>query len=137
MEAYGAILNLVVPVFFLLYFVEKFVAWRRGEKVIRGMDSISSFSSGITNVVKDILGLSLGILSYQWLVERVALVHIEATWLVYVVAFFAVDFQGYWVHRWSHEINFLWNRHIIHHSREEFNLSCALRQSISTFVNYF
>ncbi|HRI61581.1 MAG TPA: sterol desaturase, partial [Saprospiraceae bacterium] len=62
MEAYGAILNLVVPIFFLLYFVEKFVAWRRGEKVIRGLDSISSFSSGITNVVKDVLGLSVGIL---------------------------------------------------------------------------
>jgi hypothetical protein len=31
----------------------------------------------------------------------------------------------------------LWNRHIIHHSSEEFNLSCALRQSISSFVNYF
>jgi len=31
----------------------------------------------------------------------------------------------------------LWNRHIIHHSSEEFNLSCALRQSISAFVNYF
>ena len=41
------------------------------------------------------------------------------------------------MHRWSHEINFLWNRHIIHHSSEEFNLSCALRQSISAFVNYF
>ncbi|MCK6694960.1 MAG: sterol desaturase family protein, partial [Thermoanaerobaculia bacterium] len=137
MEAYGAILNLVIPVFFILYFIEKIVAWRRGAHVIRGLDSVSSFSSGITNVVKDVLGLSVGILSYQWLVNKVALVHIEATWLVYAAAFLVVDFQGYWVHRWSHEINFLWNRHIIHHSSEEFNLSCALRQSISTFINYF
>jgi sterol desaturase/sphingolipid hydroxylase (fatty acid hydroxylase superfamily) len=137
MEAYGAILNLVVPIFFLLYFIEKIVAWRRGEKVIRGLDSISSFSSGITNVVKDVLGLSVSIVTYQWLVERVALAHIEASWLVFAVAFMAVDFQGYWVHRWSHEINFLWNRHIIHHSSEEFNLSCALRQTVSSFVNYF
>jgi sterol desaturase/sphingolipid hydroxylase (fatty acid hydroxylase superfamily) len=137
MEAYGAILNLVIPVFFFLYFLEVLVARRRGAAVIRGLDSISSFSSGITNVVKDVLGLSVGILSYYWLVEKIALVHLEATWLVYAVAFLVVDFQGYWVHRWSHEINFLWNRHIIHHSSEEFNLSCALRQSISTFVNYF
>ena len=137
MEAYGAILNLVIPVFFFLFFIETIVAWRRGEQVIRGLDSISSFSSGITNVVKDVLGLSVGILSYYWLVEHIALVHIEASWALYLIAFFVVDFQGYWVHRWSHEINFLWNRHIIHHSSEEFNLSCALRQSISTFVNYF
>ncbi len=137
METYGAVLNWVIPVFFLLYFIEVIVAWRRGAQVIRGLDSVSSFSSGITNVVKDVLGLSIGILSYGWLVKHVALVHIEATWLVYVIGFIAVDFQGYWVHRWSHEINFLWNRHIIHHSSEEFNLSCALRQSISNVFNYF
>lgn len=137
MEAYGAVLNLVIPIFFLLYFIETIVAWRRGEQVIRGLDSISSFSSGITNVVKDVLGLSVGILSYNWLVDRIALVQLEASWQLYLVAFLVVDFQGYWVHRWSHEINFLWNRHIIHHSSEEFNLSCALRQTISAFVNYF
>jgi hypothetical protein len=41
------------------------------------------------------------------------------------------------VHRWSHHINLFWNLHIIHHSSEEFNLACALRQSISMFVNPF
>lgn len=137
MEAYGAILNIVIPIFFILFFLETIVAWRRGEQVIRGLDSISSFSSGITNVVKDVLGLSVGILSYYWLVDKLALMHIEASWAMYAIAFVVVDFQGYWVHRWSHEINFLWNRHIIHHSSEEFNLSCALRQTVSSFVNYF
>ena len=48
-----------------------------------------------------------------------------------------LDFAGYWVHRWSHHINIFWNLHIIHHSSEEFNLACALRQSISNFVNIF
>ena len=51
MEAYGAILNLVVPIFFLLFFIEKGFEWYLGKKVIRGLDSVSSFSSGITNVV--------------------------------------------------------------------------------------
>lgn len=137
MEAYAAALNVTVPIFLALFLVEMFVAHRRGLHVIRGLDSVSSFSSGITNVVKDVLGLSIGILSYGWMVEHLALTHIRATWAVYAVAFVAVDFQGYWVHRWSHEINFLWNRHIIHHSSEEFNLSCALRQSVSVVFNYF
>ncbi|MFT3703344.1 MAG: sterol desaturase family protein [Agriterribacter sp.] len=48
-----------------------------------------------------------------------------------------LDFSGYWVHRISHEYNFFWNNHIIHHSSEEFNLACALRQSISGFVRIF
>ncbi len=137
METYGKVLNIVIPIFFLLYAIEVIVARMRDQKVIRSMDSISSFSSGITNVVKDVLGLSLSIITYGWLVGKVAIIHLEASWLLYVVGFIAVDFQSYWVHRWAHEINFLWNRHIIHHSSEEYNLSCALRQSISTWINYF
>lgn len=138
MEAYGTILNIVMPIFVILFLVEKVVEWYRGANVIRGLDSVSSFSSGITNVVKDVLGVGISVITYQWLVERVALTHLAANsvW-AYLVAFIVVDFQGYWIHRWSHEINFLWNRHIIHHSSEEFNLSCALRQSISSFINYF
>ena len=46
-------------------------------------------------------------------------------------AFLVQDFTGYWMHRLNHRVNIFWNRHIIHHSSEEFNLSCALRQSIS------
>ncbi len=137
METYGKLLNIAVPVFLALFAIEWIIDWRRGHKVIRNMDSISSLSSGMTNVVKDILGISISILTYSWLVEKVAVTRIENSALVYIIAFLAVDFQGYWVHRWSHEINFLWNRHIIHHSSEEFNLACALRQSISGFINYF
>ena len=40
----------------------------------------------------------------------------------------ALDFSGYWIHRFEHTINVFWNRHIIHHSSEEYNLACALRQ---------
>lgn len=137
MAAYGAILNIIVPIFFLLYFIEQGFEWYLGKKVIRGLDSISSFSSGVTNVVKDVLGMTISIITYGWLVDKVAITQIEATWAVYAIGFIAVDFQGYWTHRWHHQINFLWNRHIIHHSSEEFNLSCALRQSVSAFVNYF
>lgn len=40
-----------------------------------------------------------------------------------------VDFCYYWFHHLSHEVNFLWVAHIVHHQREEYNLSVALRQS--------
>ncbi len=36
----------------------------------------------------------------------------------------------------NHRINFFWNRHVIHHSSEEFNLACALRQSISDNIKF-
>ena len=101
------------------------------------MDMISSLSSGITNVTKDVLGLSIGIISYSWLVDHLAIVHVPGGWLTYLVAFLALDFSGYWTHRIAHQYNFFWNNHIVHHSSEEFNLACALRQSISTIVRLF
>lgn len=135
METYGKILVIAMPVFLLLVLLEKWYGWRRGFDTVRNMDMVSSLSSGITNVTKDVLGLTLTILAYDWLMPMVAFTHIEATWLTYVIAFVALDFAGYWVHRLSHEINFFWNKHLVHHSSEEFNLACALRQSISTFIN--
>lgn len=135
METYGKILVIAMPVFLILVLFEKWYGLRRGFDTVRNMDMVSSLSSGITNVTKDVLGLSVTIIAYDWLVGKVALTEIKAGWLTYLVAFIALDFSGYWVHRLSHEINFFWNKHLIHHSSEEFNLACALRQSISSFVN--
>lgn len=135
METYGKILVIAMPVFLLLVLFEKWYGWRKGFDTVRNMDMVSSLSSGITNVTKDVLGLSITIIGYNWLVGKVALTEIKAGWLTFLVAFIALDFSGYWVHRLSHEINIFWNKHLIHHSSEEFNLACALRQSISSFFN--
>lgn len=137
MEAYGKILLYAMPAFLALVLFEKWYGWRKGNDTVRTNDMISSLSSGVTNVTKDVLGLSVAIISYEWLVNRIAIVHMQSTWLVYLIAFIALDFAGYWVHRISHEYNLFWNNHIIHHSSEEFNLACALRQSVSVVVKIF
>jgi sterol desaturase/sphingolipid hydroxylase (fatty acid hydroxylase superfamily) len=137
MEAYGKILLIAMPAFLLLVLFEKWWGWRKGNDTVRTNDMISSLSSGVTNVTKDVLGVGLVVISYEWLVGKIALGHIEASWLVYTVAFFALDFAGYWSHRIQHEYNLFWNVHIIHHSSEEFNLACALRQTISTLVKVY
>jgi sterol desaturase/sphingolipid hydroxylase (fatty acid hydroxylase superfamily) len=137
METYGKILLIAMPAFLLLVLFEKWYGWRKNKDTMRNMDMISSLSSGVTNVTKDVLGLSISILAYGWLARNIIIYQVESTWLTYVVAFVALDFAGYWVHRWSHHINLFWNLHIIHHSSEDFNLACALRQSISMFVNPF
>ncbi|MBY5950198.1 sterol desaturase family protein [Algoriphagus marincola] len=137
MESYGKILLIAMPAFFVLVLFEKFWGVWKGNDTVPVNDMISSLSSGITNVTKDVLGLSIVIISYDWLFSKFAIFQIEATWLVYVIAFFALDFAGYWTHRIAHEYNLFWNNHIIHHSSEEFNLACALRQSISSIVKIF
>ena len=126
-----------MPVFLLLVLFEKWVGWYKGNDTVRNMDMISSLSSGVTNVTKDVLGLSIALISYEWLVNRIALTHINATWVTYIIAFIVLDFAGYVVHALDHKVNFFWNSHIIHHSSEEFNLACALRQSISVFFRLF
>jgi alkylglycerol monooxygenase len=137
LETYGKILLIAMPAFLFFVLLENWWSWYKNKDTVRNMDMVSSLSSGITNVTKDVLGLSISIITYAWLMSKVAIVHVQSTLLTYVIAFIVLDFAGYWMHRWSHHINFFWNLHIIHHSSEEFNLACALRQSISTVVNFF
>ncbi|MFW0736161.1 sterol desaturase family protein [Flavobacterium sp. T12S277] len=137
MEEYGKILIIATPVFLALIIIEKLYGIYKKNDTAPLIDSVSSISSGITNSVKDVLGLSLTFISYEWMVSKIALYHLEANVLSYFIAFFVIDFYGYWSHRWAHQINLFWNKHAIHHSSEEFNLACALRQPIASLVNLF
>lgn len=137
MELYATVLSYAIPFFILMIGIEALVGYFQGKVVIRSYDTISSISSGLTNSVKDVLGLVVIIVSYGFMADHFALFSIKSTWLLYVIAFIGVDFAGYWVHRFEHVFNLFWNRHIIHHSSEEFNLACALRQNVSVFFAIF
>jgi alkylglycerol monooxygenase len=136
MEEIARIFSIGIPVFAILVLSEKLYGHLKGNDTVPWMDALSSSYSGITFVVRILFGFGITIVSYEFMVEHLAITSIETTWLSYVVTFVVMDFQAYWGHRLVHEVNFLWNRHLIHHSSEEFNLACALRQSISDFVNF-
>lgn len=135
MQTYANALLIAIPFFSILILLEVFYDyWKNGALTMyKSFDTISSLSSGITNLIKDSLGLIVVILSYPFALKYLAITNIEATWLVYIAAFVCMDFASYWNHRLAHSINIFWNRHAIHHSSEEFNLPCALRQSVSEF----
>ena len=137
METYGKILLIAIPTFLVFVLIEKWYGWYKGNDTVRNLDMISSLSSGITNVTKDVLGLSVVIISYGWMLKHLAVFHVDSGFWTYFIAFMALDFSGYWIHRIAHRYNIFWNNHIIHHSSEEFNLACALRQSISVFFRIF
>lgn len=126
-----------MPAFLALVLLEKGYGWFTGRDTVRTMDMLSSLSSGITFLVKEVLGISVTILSYGWMVRHFAIFHVESSVPACVIAYFVLDFQGYWTHRWAHEINILWNEHAIHHSSEDYNLACALRTTISNLINLF
>ena len=137
METYAQALLYAIPFFVVLLVVEIAYGHFVKNQKHKVMDSVSSISSGFTNIIKDTLGLGFILVTYPFLLEHLALFKMESTWVVWLVAFIVIDFAGYWNHRLNHKINFFWNQHVIHHSSEEFNLACALRQSISNLIGYF
>ncbi len=137
MEAYAKALLYAIPFFMVLLAIEILYGYFIKSQKYKVMDTVSSLSSGYTNLIKDSLSLVLVLVTYPYLHEKLALIDIEITWLVWLIAFIAIDFAGYWNHRLSHKVNIFWNQHVIHHSSEEFNLACALRQPISNLIGYF
>ncbi|MFK8104205.1 MAG: sterol desaturase family protein [Saprospiraceae bacterium] len=135
MDAYAQVLLIAIPGFIGLILLEWMVSFWKGITTFKSMDTIASLSSGSTNTLKSVLKLTVVIISYTWLVDQIALFDIKTTWLVWVLSFLAIDFASYWSHRLAHSINLFWNKHVIHHSSEEFNLACALRQTISNLVS--
>jgi sterol desaturase/sphingolipid hydroxylase (fatty acid hydroxylase superfamily) len=136
MEAYANALLIAIPAFMVLMLTELIYGYVKGKQTYVFMDTISSLSSGLTNILKDTLGLIVILISYPWLSQQLSITHIQADIWLYLSAFFCIDFASYWSHRLNHKINFFWNQHIIHHSSEEFNMACALRQSISNILGY-
>jgi sterol desaturase/sphingolipid hydroxylase (fatty acid hydroxylase superfamily) len=137
METYANALLIAIPAFVGLVIIEILYGHFTKKQTYRALDTISSLNSGITNIIKDSLGLVLVLISYPFLLEHLAIFIVENTVIIYVIAFIAMDFAGYWNHRLSHKVNIFWNQHVIHHSSEEFNLACALRQPISNIIGYF
>ena len=136
MDTYASILLWVIPGFMVMMTFEILYGHFTNKQTYTFMDTLSSLSSGITNILKDSLGLVVVILSYPYILDSIAFFDLESSILLYFVAFVCIDFASYWNHRLNHKVNIFWNRHIIHHSSEEFNLACALRQSISAWIGF-
>lgn len=137
METYATALLYAIPFFVALLLAEILYGYFAKAQKHRVLDSVSSISSGLTNTVKDSLGIGVVLISYPYLLEHMAIFNIQGGFWVWLVAFLAIDLAGYWNHRLSHHVNIFWNQHVIHHSSEEFNLACALRQPVSNLLGYF
>ncbi len=81
MEEYAKILVYAMPIFLAFVLIEKVYGYFKGENTAPVMDSVSSLSSGIVNSLKDVLKLSVTLLSYEWMVDKIALLHQEDTLL--------------------------------------------------------
>ena len=121
---------LAVPGFFALIALELWVSRRRGHAYYRLNDSLNDLATGVLQQLLTLLLAGAIIAGYLYLYahHRIAGLSAEDP-VVWLACFVGVDFLYYWFHRLSHEVNFLWAAHVVHHQSEEYNLTVALRQS--------
>ena len=137
MDTFVSAVRIILVIYFVSLAIEWILSVILKKKVYDPLDAISGMSSGLSNNIKALLKLTFIIVSYEWMLNHFALIKMTATPVAFILCFILYDFAYYFRHRWAHEINFLWNRHLIHHSSEEFNLSAAMRQPVSGFVDIY
>lgn len=125
---------LSIPLFVLSMIVEYIWARRRDQQELFNLaDTVNNLQLGTGQLLVGLLvkaplftlyhtvhqaGGGLGVPSWSM-----------ASILAWAIGFLVMDCAYYWFHRLSHEHNFLWAGHAVHHQSEYYNLSVALRQS--------
>jgi len=114
------------------------VSKEKNQKWYRLNDAITNLNIGIGNQVFSLFIKAILLWSYAYTMKEFSFFRLENTWYNFLFCILLLDFLFYWAHQWSHEINFLWGAHVVHHSSEEYNLSVALRQSwIHNLIAFF
>jgi alkylglycerol monooxygenase len=117
-----------IPLFILLVALEAFYSYKKNKKLYRLNDTIANFSLGIGSQIAGALSKVVLFGIYIYIFKHYAPIHQPQTWWSFVLCLIIFDFFFYLAHRLSHEMNFFWGAHVVHHQSEEYNLSVALRQ---------
>lgn len=115
--------------------VDLVIAKRKGIKLYTLSDSIVNLSCGMLERSFDFFYAVLFLMASNYLYNEVAPFKIPSNIFTAIAAILVFDFLAYWHHRLSHEINFLWAAHIVHHQSEELNLTTVLRVSLFAVIN--
>lgn len=126
------LITLAVPFFFLLVAIEALIGRRLGRRLYRFPDAITDIGCGVASEVVKVF-IHVALVAVYMAVYRYRLFELSPrspwTWAIAIVG---LDLCYYWWHRVSHEVNFLWAAHVVHHTSEDYNLAVALRQAIMT-----
>ncbi|EMK09263.1 MULTISPECIES: sterol desaturase family protein [Leptospira] len=154
------LVTIAIPFFFLLIFLEIGFSAYHKRKLYRLNDSINDLSAGTASQVVGVFSKTVTLAAYFYIYQNFRIFNLPSwpseaisifpngmlglssyTWAwifivtVWIFCFIGYDFAYYWAHRLSHEINFLWAGHVVHHQSEEYNLTVALRQA--SFHGFF
>ncbi|XP_016123545.1 alkylglycerol monooxygenase-like [Sinocyclocheilus grahami] len=125
--------NQATPYFIGLILLEIVLGWLKTDGPrIKINDFITSLSAGMMSRLPQLMMRSLELSAYIYVWNNFHILELpwDSAWTRWL-AFLGVDMGYYWFHRFAHELNFLWAAHQVHHSSEYYNLSTALRQSVT------
>lgn len=125
---------IAVPIFILTIAIEWWLTVKRREPERYDLaDTVSNLQLGSGQLLVGLISkaplLAIYHMMYQAGGEWGVTSWDESSVWMWILGFIVMDFAYYWFHRFSHEINFLWAAHAVHHQSEYYNLSVALRQS--------
>lgn len=124
-----AILFYAIPFFVLLLSIEAWFSYKENKDLYDNKDTWSSLALGIGNVLTGFVTKAM-IFGLFTLLYEIRFFTLDASmWWYWVLLYFADDFSYYWFHRISHNVNWFWASHVVHHSSERYNLAAALRQT--------
>ncbi|HEV8508565.1 MAG TPA: sterol desaturase family protein [Chitinophagaceae bacterium] len=116
----------VILLLVVLFIVEVIHSYKEDKHLYKKRDTLSNLAVGVGYFVCHMLSKGLQLFIFQC-VSKLSLFHISELWYVWVLSILAADLSYYWFHRASHEIEWLWAVHVVHHSSEQYNLSIAFR----------
>jgi len=128
---------LAIPFFLVAMGAELLWARARGRRVYRAADALADLGCGVGQQVALVfVGLAL-LAAYAGLYRFRLVEFADGSLWPWAISFVFVDVAYYWWHRLSHEVNFMWAVHAVHHQSEDYNLAVALRQAIlSVFTSF-
>lgn len=114
--------------------LESAVAKRKKLKIYRLSDSVANVSCGMMERIFDFFLSVLILFGFHFIWANYAPYQIPTNIVTWLIALVVFDCIAYWFHRLSHEINFLWAAHIVHHQSEELNLTTVFRASFFAVI---
>ncbi len=125
-----------VPFFVLAVLLEFVYGWWRHSNTYRLADTLNSLQLGTLSRLRGIVQLGLMGVVFETMTANWTLFDLDPSHIgVWIFAFVAYDLGYYFSHRYGHEWRILWASHVVHHSSEEYNLSTALRQTSTGWLN--
>ena len=126
--------TLALPVFVLAILIEalyyRFVLERSYNWTVTGANFVVAVGRLVSDAASKGLVVMVYLAAYDFRLVDVPM----DRWQSWVLLFFAVEIAYYWLHRYSHEVRWMWAQHSVHHSARQITLSVAYRLGWTQFI---